>query len=397
MKFHALAGIFPLLGPEELQALAHDIAANGQKYPIISFKGEVLDGRNRLLACEQVKVQPWIESYEGDEPLGEIISLNLKRRHLNESQRAMAAARLATMPHGGDRRSDQAAHLPVEKIDQPTAAKLLNISERSLRTAKEILAHAPDQVAFIDSGEKNVTQVRREVQRAAVRKAEQAAARSGLEAAQQRLKSVCDLRHCAMAELLANTTGIDAIITDPPYFEQFLPLYGELARLAQDVPLVAVMTSQLHLPRILADMTKHLRYRWTLAYLTPGGQSSRIGAGVKVNNFWKPILLFGESAKWIGDVCKSEVNDNDKVHHHWGQSESGMADLVRRLTKPGQLICDPFLGGGTTSVVSVALGRRFVGCDTDQACVTETWQRLTIRHICARIPLPDKTVSSFST
>lgn len=64
-----------------------------------------------------------------------MVSLNLKRRHLSESQRAMVAAKLATISHGGDRRSDQAANLPV---GQAQAAELLNVSERTVRAAAKV-------------------------------------------------------------------------------------------------------------------------------------------------------------------------------------------------------------------------------------------------------------------
>jgi len=53
-----------------------------------------------------------------------------------------------------------------------------------------------------------------------------------------------------------------------------------------------------------------------------------------------------------------------------------MADLVERLTKPGQLVCDPFLGGGTTALVALALGRRFIGCDIDAAAIAIARRRV---------------------
>jgi DNA modification methylase len=53
-----------------------------------------------------------------------------------------------------------------------------------------------------------------------------------------------------------------------------------------------------------------------------------------------------------------------------------MADIVRRFTKPGDLIADPFLGGGTTGIVALSLGRRFVGCDIDPAAIDATRSRL---------------------
>lgn len=169
--------------------------------------------------------------------------------------------------------------------------------------------------------------------------------------------------------------SIDAIITDPPYPEQYLPLYQELAyeagRALRPGGSLAVMVGQSYLDRIFALMAPHLRYHWTLAYLTPGGQAVQLWDR-KVNTFWKPILWFvnGDYAgRWVGDVARSAVNDNDKRFHGWGQSESGMADIIERLTEPGELILDPFAGGATTGVVAKELGRRFIGIELDESLV----------------------------
>ena len=189
------------------------------------------------------------------------------------------------------------------------------------------------------------------------------------------IESICEVRHCSCTELFASGIRPDAIITDPPYPREFLQVFDDLALAAKAVPLVAVMVGQAHLPEVIRRLTQHLKYRWTMAYLTPGGQSSQQFIP-QVNTFWKPVLLFGNSDGWIGDVCRSDTNDNDKQHHHWGQSESGMADLVERLTRPGQLVCDPFLGGGTTGVVSLSLDRRFIGCDIDKDAIEKSRIRL---------------------
>lgn len=191
-----------------------------------------------------------------------------------------------------------------------------------------------------------------------------------------------DLRIGDFREVLKDLDGtVDAIITDPPYPEQFLPLFDGLGEIAERVlkpgGICAAMVGQSYLPQIIEALGRHLNYHWTLAYLTPGGQAVQLWQR-KVNTFWKPVLVYvkGEYAgDWLGDVTKSDVNDNDKQHHHWGQSESGMADLIGRLSKPGQLICDPFLGGGTTAVVAHEMGRSFVGCDIDETCLESTKAR----------------------
>ncbi len=88
--------------------------------------------------------------------IGRVVNLpvwfrNLKRRHFNESQRAMVAAKLANMPQGARTDIQPSANLP-NVISQPQAAKLLNVSPRSLRDAKTILQegyHLAEEVVFL--------------------------------------------------------------------------------------------------------------------------------------------------------------------------------------------------------------------------------------------------------
>lgn len=176
--------------------------------------------------------------------------------------------------------------------------------------------------------------------------------------------------------------SIDVIITDPPYPQEYLTLYSVLAELAETLlkpgGSLLAMCGQSYIPEIMALMGPYMRYHWTLAYMTPGGQAVQLWQR-KVNTFWKPVLWYvkGDYAgDWIGDVARSAVNDNDKRFHDWGQSESGMADLVERFSYPGQTILDPFCGGGTTGVVAVQMNRLFVGIDNDPVCINTTKERL---------------------
>ena len=176
--------------------------------------------------------------------------------------------------------------------------------------------------------------------------------------------------------------SVDWIITDPPYPKDYLGLFEELGRFASraltDGGGLLCMTGQSYLPQVYEMLGRHLSYHWTLAYLTPGGQSAQMWQR-QVNTFWKPVLWYAKgdyAGEWVGDVARSDVNDNDKRFHHWGQSESGMADIIDRFTLPGQTICDPFLGGGTTATVALGMGRRFTGIDIDPNCIRATRERM---------------------
>lgn len=67
-----------------------------------------------------------------------VVSLNLKRRHLNESQRSMAAAKAATLCQGA--RTDRAliGRRLINSKSQAEAAKQLNVSVKSLKRAKKV-------------------------------------------------------------------------------------------------------------------------------------------------------------------------------------------------------------------------------------------------------------------
>jgi len=201
------------------------------------------------------------------------------------------------------------------------------------------------------------------------------------------LEELAETEHlyaCSVSDLHQHIEegSVDCIITDPPYIAEAVPLYEELAQFAAYAlkpggSLVA-MAGQSYLPDVISGMRFHLKYQWMAAYLTPGGQAVQLWDR-KVNTFWKPLLWYvkGEyTGKWIGDVTRSSVNDNDKRFHEWGQSESGMADVVRRFTLEGDIVLDPFLGGGTTAIVCRDLHRRFIGSDIDVDMIRKTKERL---------------------
>lgn len=147
MEAHPYANIFPMLGQSELRELADDIKAYGLRHAIVIDKSRrIIDGRNRFAACEIADVEPKFETFDGDDRqiLERIVSLNIKRRHLDESQRAMVAARIASLSQGRPSKSQPEENRPKGRFiengpTQAEAAATLNVGERSVRRAKRII------------------------------------------------------------------------------------------------------------------------------------------------------------------------------------------------------------------------------------------------------------------
>lgn len=93
IEVHPFAARFPMLSDDEIADLAEDIKANGLIHPIVlDAEGLLIDGRNRLRACEIAGVEPRFTTYEGEDPVAFILSVNLNRRHMSKGQKTMMSA-----------------------------------------------------------------------------------------------------------------------------------------------------------------------------------------------------------------------------------------------------------------------------------------------------------------
>lgn len=161
LGFHEAAGIFPLLDGPELCALADDIAENGLQLPIEVYEGKILEGRNRYRACLLRGVEPDIIDVDPDDPIAYVLSMNLHRRHLNESQRAMVGARtkdryaaLAKKRMLAGKKAD-----PVEDLPQGSKGKArdeagaaVGVSGKSVDLASKVLGANSALSEVVDRG-----------------------------------------------------------------------------------------------------------------------------------------------------------------------------------------------------------------------------------------------------
>jgi len=153
LPFHEATSLFPDMTPEEFAALKSDIAAHGLRQPILVFRNQVIDGRQRLRACKELGLAPHYTMVNVTEKTVTeyIVSMNLKRRHLNESQRAMVASRLATLGKG---KKQNTAHA----VTQAQASMMLNVSIDSIQRARSVESSGiPELVQAVHAGALDVT------------------------------------------------------------------------------------------------------------------------------------------------------------------------------------------------------------------------------------------------
>jgi len=173
---HPAADLFPMMSEPELKKLADDIKANGLRDAISLHEDMILDGRNRLAACELAGIAPTFEIVTTDSPCGFVISKNLHRRQLTVSQKAMVAAKLMPMLRaeakerqsagGGDHKSANQKSVGV-KLPQPISAppggrskdvagSLVGVSGAIVQRAVSILETKPEVAAKVERGELTV-------------------------------------------------------------------------------------------------------------------------------------------------------------------------------------------------------------------------------------------------
>ena len=160
-KVHPVAALFPMLGEDQLTALAEDIKKHGQIYPIVlDAEGQVLDGRNRLKACERAGVTPETKTYTGDDPEGYALAVNGQRRDLTRGQRAQVAARAKLLP-GNNHLTQQMVSDRVG-VPQSEVSKALLIEEETPDIGDQVVQGASFKDAYSIARQHRDTKLARE-------------------------------------------------------------------------------------------------------------------------------------------------------------------------------------------------------------------------------------------
>ena len=397
--------LLPPLSADELEGLRSRIKTEGGVHDsvLLSEADEILDGHNRysIDRSAPVKIVKGSGDWSDARKKAFVVRCNLGRRNLSAEQ-----IREICRPIAKELKSEGCTQAEIAKqlgVSRPTIAKWLghanghNVLENNVSTVYDCRIKVPSAARKsvaerVSAGESptdlaaalkvSVKTVKRIVnQQTQIRERDE----RWSAAAEQFTKGhgivTGDLSK--LDQLLADDS-VDLFISDPPYAKSSVNCYARLAELAarklRPGGLCLAYAGHFSLPETMAAMAEQLEYWWLFAIRFAGASCAIYPRHIQ--NSWHPVLAFCKPPApvpqdWLSDILAG--GGREKEHHDWQQAESEAEYLIRKLTRPGDLVVDPFCGGGTVPAAAKGLGRRWLATEIDpkKAAVARKRIRLT--------------------
>lgn len=397
--------LIPPLACDEIKQLEENIISEGCRDPLVAWQGFIVDGHNRYEICTRNKIQYkvverhfenrsavilWmIDNQFGRRNLADIDRIALARKR-EEVLRPLADKRekkgLGDDGSGGrGKKKNPSAELPKGLDTRKEAAKTAGVGERTYDAGKLILDAAekgeiePEIVEKVRRKETSIHRVAKDIKekrQAKKREIQRKEAAAKVEHQFFDNVHVGDFRN--LSDKVANGS-LSLIFTDPPYDRKAIELFDGLGKFAAEKlgeggSLIAYV-GHIQIPDAIAALQKHMRYWWVCCCLHSGGDSLMREYGIRVG--WKAMLWFvkgtrNDKQKIVHDVVSG---GREKSHHDWQQAQSEAEYWIENLCENDGVVCDPFLGGGTTAAAAIAKKRRWVGFEIDHDQAVLAMQR----------------------
>lgn len=219
-EIHPAADIFPMMDAEAFAGLKKDIDENGVREWIVLFQEKIIDGRNRYRAMRELGIDPGrfaSDLEECDDPVSYVLSLNLHRRHLTETQRSVVAAKVAKLKRGDNQHTKEDTQICAPSVS--VAAKMLNVSERSVTSAKHAIDKgAPEVVKAMEKGELPASVAAKFVDVVPDKTTQQRIAKQGTQAIKDEVKKASSKPAAKQPEFVVPDPEVDVLKDFIPYF-----------------------------------------------------------------------------------------------------------------------------------------------------------------------------------
>jgi ParB-like chromosome segregation protein Spo0J len=396
------------LREDELQLLEQSVLAEGIRDPLVAWNrnGEyvLLDGHHRYELAQKhgLTFSTIVVQFNSREEAIEWVLRNqLARRNLTDEQRTLIIGRyynqLKRAPHRPADKGDKLSPLAESGKTAEQVASVFGVDPRTVYRAAEFATAfeqlesiSPEAARRVESGEvrdaktmlpkiepellpkvavriaRGETRVQDAVER--IRREERQTTRPVLQGVYEGL----DIRRGDFREVLADLPdrSVDIILTDPPYTQEYLPLWDDLgafaARVLKPTGVLLAYSGQLHLPQVIAMLTKHLRWWWMCAIRHAGASGYIVAGGRRIINDWKPLLILTPRD---APPLNAQFNDliegggRQKELHNWEQSTDEAVRILQTFGQPNALVVDPFAGSGSFGRAALQAGMRFIGAE----------------------------------
>ncbi|GAB1540113.1 hypothetical protein NUACC21_27820 [Scytonema sp. NUACC21] len=440
-EYHPYVYLFPRLGRQEFENLKSDIETNGQGIPIAVLAGTnlIIDGRHRYEACLTLGRTPKIEylTLTESQILWKVISLNIKRRHLSESQRAMIAAKITNIKKGGNGNNQFIKKNEAKKrihsfavpfISLKDAADSLNVGRDSVVKACSILESFPDIESYIVDGNitihdaykvkdempeikqevikrfrldretrrktKQLAQYRKEVKQEIAKQSLEKVVNSvlGIEVSETPRVNFGDIWQMGQHTLTCcdsstwNAPKATLAFADPPYnagvADWDIDFEWKHDWLINKADLVVVTPGDESFAEFLKKTT--MPYKCMIAHWIKNGMSkSPMGYGnhIIAAVFCKESSPYKVTGKRNQNYSEGMIVTDvvDDINHPGRKPLDYMVAWISRLTEPENVVIDPFLGSGTTLIAAELTGRICHGAEINPeycAFILGRWMKL---------------------
>ncbi|NET62047.1 MAG: hypothetical protein F6K47_39820 [Symploca sp. SIO2E6] len=412
---HHYADYFPMMQKDELKSLIDDIRQHGLHEEIWLYQGLILDGRNRYQACLSANVEPRFREFDGndEDALNAVISWNMERRHLTQSQKAAIAVELLPefeeiareklrevgRKYGENHPKEPEALVPQaldEKKRDPQArnyvAKAMGVGSRYVQGAKRIKETDPNLYQDVKAGKISVKRAERQVAKAKAQANAEQLENTAQAVIEERVEvSLGDVwklgrhtLHCCDSSQWSPSDKAKMVFADPPYnggvADWDRGFQWQHDWLEEYADYVFVTPGTANLANFLGS-TK-MRYRWQYTHWLCNAIASPNDWGM--SNLIHALLFSKLDALRLEkrvDFHKAIINpmENNITQHPGRKPTSLLLWLMDMVTQEDDVVIDPFLGSGTTLLVAENLNRVCHGAEISPEYCQETisrWQSL---------------------
>lgn len=369
--------LIPQLSQEEFKQLEENCLKEGIRDAIVTWQGFIIDGHNRYEIAQRhgLEYHTIEKAFDNENDVIEwMIRNQFGRRNLNNYQRSILALQLEDVFRqqakermlSGNPSNNCNKGRSDEKIGD-----IADVSHVTIMRVKAIEAKAPEEVKEkLRTGDISINQAFTEIKKEEKKEQKKQEIEAIKLKANDFIESDIHIYNMDFREY-EFTEKVDLILTDPPYPEEFLPLWRDLFFKAKEIlkpnGFLIAYSGQMYLDKIFKYANESgLDYYWIMNIEFT---KKPLVHGRKVLNEWKPILIFQNGFKQHDRVFSDKINmsySEREMHDlNWGQTVEPFEFLLDRFSNEMDLVFEPFAGTGTTLLACKNKKRRCIGTEIE--------------------------------